>query len=201
MDIVNGVIQVLDQLRNNGQLNDYLIDDDETKWTKLVYDIMVNKFDMPFGKSTMQQASEVFNNVVRVWKGKNKVGNMMNMESKQTSKKLIRLTESDLHRMVNEAVQKILKEGRGHFGGIVDMATEKFNEFYMAHKNETDAHINKVKASGDFKDLETRLAWDIARATRYMDWMPKDEQGYTAGNDAQITTLFKQALRNSSIEY
>lgn len=117
------------------------------------------------------------------------------------NKKLIRLTESDLHRIVKESVRRVLKEGRGHFGGIVDMTIEKFNEFYMAHKNETDMYINKVKASGDFNDLETRLAWDIARATRYMEWMPKDEQGYTAGNDAQITTLFKQALRKSSIEY
>ena len=110
MDIVNGVIQVLDQLKKSGQLNDYLIDDDERKWTKLVYDIMVNKFDMPFGKGTMQQASEIFNSAVRVWKGKNKVGNMMNMESKQTNKKLIRLTESDLHNIVSETVSRMLKE-------------------------------------------------------------------------------------------
>ena len=91
-------------------MNDYLIDDDERKWTKLVYDIMVNKFDMPFGKGTMQQASDIFNNAVRIWKGKNKVANMMSMESKQTNKKLIRLTESDLHNIVKESVNKILSE-------------------------------------------------------------------------------------------
>lgn len=122
-NIVNGVIQVLDQLKNSGQLNSYLIDDDERKWTKLVYDIMINKFDMPFGNSTMQQASEIFNNAVRVWKGKNKLGNMMNMESKTMNKKLIRLTEQDLHKIVKESVNRVLREnGRdidddNYFGG------------------------------------------------------------------------------------
>jgi hypothetical protein len=88
-NIDKGVIQVLDQLKNSGQLNSYLIDDDERKWTKLVYDIMINKFDMPFGNSTMQQASDIFNNAVRVWKGKNKLGNMMNMESRTMNMNII----------------------------------------------------------------------------------------------------------------
>ena len=88
-NIDKGVIQVLDQLKNSGQLNSYLIDDDERKWTKLIYDIMINKFDMPFGNSTMQQASDIFNNAVRVWKGKNKLGNMMNMESRTMNMNII----------------------------------------------------------------------------------------------------------------
>ena len=122
-------------------------------------------------------------------------------KSNRNMKRITRLTESDLHRIVKESVKRILNEGRGRFGNLVDMATEKFNELYVAHKNEVDMHINKVKTNGDFNDLETRLAWDIARATQYMEWMPKDEQGYIVGNDAQLSTLFKQALRNSSIEY
>ena len=112
-----------------------------------------------------------------------------------------KITEAQLNKVVKESVNRILKEGRGRFGDLVDMATEKFNKLYIAHKNEVDAHINEVKASGKFKDLETRLAWDIAHATRYMEWMPKDEQGFPVGTDAQLSTLFKQALRNSSIEY
>ena len=82
-NIDKGVIQVLDQLKNSGQLNSYLIDDDERKWTKLIYDIMINKFDMPFGNSTMQQASDMFNNAVRVWKGKNKLGKIIREEIKK----------------------------------------------------------------------------------------------------------------------
>lgn len=113
----------------------------------------------------------------------------------------IRLSEGDLRRVIEESVRKVLKEGRGHFGSLVDMVTEKFNDFYVAHKEETDIHIDDVKKSGKFNDLETRLAWDIARAARYRDWMPKDEQGFVQGNDAKLTTLFKQALRKSEIDY
>ena len=116
-------------------------------------------------------------------------------------KKIIRLTEGDLHRIIENSVRRVLKEGRGHFGNLVDMVTDKFNEFYAAHTKETDEHIEAVKESGEFNDLETRLAWDIARAAKYRNWLPKDEQGYVNGNDAQLTTLFKQALRNSDIEY
>lgn len=36
--------------------------------------------------------------------------NNIQAESKKTEKKLIRLTESDLHKMVKESVNKILKE-------------------------------------------------------------------------------------------
>jgi signal transduction histidine kinase len=36
--------------------------------------------------------------------------NNVQMESKKKNKKLIRLTESDLHRIVRESVNKILKE-------------------------------------------------------------------------------------------
>ena len=116
-------------------------------------------------------------------------------------KKIIRLTEGDLHRIIENSVRRVLKEGRGRLGNLVDLATDKFNEFYAAHKKETDEHIEAVKESGDFNDLEIRLAWDIARATKYRDWLPHDDQGYVIGNDAHLTTLLKQALRNSDIEY
>ena len=109
--------------------------------------------------------------------------------------------EDRLKQFIKESVKKILREGRGKLGGLVNTATEKFNEFYMAHKDACISHINAVKESGEFNDLENRLAWDFARATRYQDWMPRDEQGYPVGNGAQISTLFKQALRNSAIEY
>ena len=100
-----------------------------------------------------------------------------------------------------DKMARSLMEGRGHFGNLVDMVTNIFNEFYAKYKKETDAHIKQLKASGDFNDFETRLAWDIARAAKYLEWMPKDEQGFVKGNSAQITTLFKQALRKSSIAY
>ena len=71
------------------------------------------------------------------------------------ARKTIRLSEGDLRRVIKESIRKVLKEGRGHFGGIVDMVTERFNDFYAAHKEETDIHIENVKRSGKFNDLRS----------------------------------------------
>lgn len=98
----------------------------------------------------------------------------------------------------------VLKEGRGTLRDKLFYAVDKFNSFYNAHKEDVDKHINSLKDSGNYKDFETRLAWDIARATRYNKWdcFEKDEWGYAVlPNDSQVTTLFKQALRNSVIKY
>lgn len=148
-NIDKGVIQVLDQLKNSGQLNSYLIDDDERKWTKLVYDIMINKFDMPFGNGTMQQASDIFNNAVRVWKGKNKLGNMMNMESRTMNKKLIRLTENDLHKIVKESVEKILSESDyDNFFDWADNSSASPEEIEAAGQRH-DSRIPSIKSPRD----------------------------------------------------
>lgn len=130
--------------------------------------------------------------------------NTNNTMNKNTQKKTIRLTESDLRKFVLESVKCVLKEGRGTLRDKLFYAVDKFNSFYNAHKEDVDKHINSLKDSGNYKDFETRLAWDIARATRYNKWdcFEKDEWGYAVlPNDSQVTTLFKQALRNSVIKY
>lgn len=45
------------------------------------------------------------------------------------NKNRIRLTESQLHNIIKQSVRKILNEGRGSFGGIVDMVTESLMIF------------------------------------------------------------------------
>ena len=104
---------------------------------------------------------------------------------------------------VAKPVKKALKENMGRFGTLVDNVVEIFNQIYENNKSVVDSHIEKVKSEGDFKDLETRLAWDVARAAHYWNWdfLPKDGQGFIDSNDSQLTTLFKQALRQSNIEY
>lgn len=136
MDIVNGVIQVLDQLKKSGQLNDYLIDDDERKWTKLVYDIMVNKFDMPFGGETRKMASEIYNGSVRTWKGRNKFSNMLHAESRRP-KRLVRLTEGDLHKIVKESVNRALKEG-------IEFSSDKPGEEWMYYQNKLQDEFDEL---------------------------------------------------------
>ena len=54
-------------------------------------------------------------------------------------------------------------------------------------------HVAKVKASGDYKDLETRIAWDLLHATfkasEICDWYEQYDC-----NDSHITTLAKDAM-------
>lgn len=119
------------------------------------------------------------------------------------AKRIVRLNENQLQRIVKESVKKVLNEnnGRGTLSYLIPCTIDRFNEFYHANKEKCDEYILKVKESNDYKDLETRLSWDFARATRYFDWMPKGDDGFVLGNSAQLTTLFKQALRKSDIEY
>lgn len=106
--IAKQVIELLNQFKNRGELDDYLVDDDETKWTRLIYDILVNKFDMSFGNETKMLASKIFNDYVRIWRGQGKFNNIM--PESRASKKLIRLTESDLRNIVKKSVNRILSE-------------------------------------------------------------------------------------------
>jgi hypothetical protein len=109
------------------------------------------------------------------------------------------LNETKKQKMSSQ--KKVVKEGRGTLSDYVSIFKDKFNELYAEHKKECDSHIEKVKASGEFKDLETRLAWDFAHAIHYDKYLPTDEQGFVNANDNTLTTLFKQALRKSEIQY
>lgn len=54
-------------------------------------------------------------------------------------------------------------------------------------------HISKVKASKNYRDLETRIAWDLLHATftasEICDWYEQYDC-----NDSHITTLAKDAM-------
>lgn len=91
--------------------------------------------------------------------------------------------------------------GRGKLGAHVGSVVKIFNDFYHANERATIAHIEAVKKSGDYKNLESRIAFDMARATKYRDWpfLPKDRQGYIAATDKELETLLLQALRKSDI--
>lgn len=71
----------------------------------------------------------------------------------------------------------------------LDFVVEKFKQI----KNLED-YAAKLKASGDYDDFETRLAWDCLRLTvnpfTVCDWYYK----YNC-NDDHITTLVKKALK------
>lgn len=56
-------------------------------------------------------------------------------------------------------------------------------------------HIAKVKADGKYKDLTTRISWDLLHATfnpnEICDWYKQ----YNC-NDDHITTLVREAMNN-----
>ena len=56
------------------------------------------------------------------------------------------------------------------------------------------AHVAMVKAAGNYKDLETRIAWDLLYATKGTAWICELYAKYDC-NDDHITTLAKRALR------
>lgn len=57
-------------------------------------------------------------------------------------------------------------------------------------------HISKVKTSKNYRDLKTRIAWDLLHATftasEICDWY----DAYKC-NDSHITTLAKEALNKA----
>lgn len=102
-----------------------------------------------------------------------------------------------------EILNSSLNEGRGTFGEYVDQVTDKFNEFYHANKKKVDDYIEIVKASGEVvKSLDVRIAWDIARACKYLEWdfWPQTTGHMIDATDAQINTLLLQALKKSDIK-
>lgn len=57
-------------------------------------------------------------------------------------------------------------------------------------------HIAKVKVSGNYEDLETRIAWDVLHATYRADEICDWYEEYNC-NDSHITTLVREALNKA----
>jgi len=65
---------------------------------------------------------------------------------------------------------------------------------FEAIKQHIPAHVELVKAAGNYKDLGTRIAWDLLYATKGTTWICELYSKYDC-NDDHITTLAKRALR------
>ena len=61
-------------------------------------------------------------------------------------------------------------------------------------KEKIPAHVEWVKKAGNYKDLETRIAWDLLYITKGTTWICELYSKYNC-NDDHITTLAKRALR------
>jgi len=61
-------------------------------------------------------------------------------------------------------------------------------------KQQIPDHVERVKVEGKYKDLETRISWDLLYATKGSAWICELYDKYKC-NDTHITTLAKRALR------
>lgn len=71
----------------------------------------------------------------------------------------------------------------------LDFVVEKFKQI-----KGLEEYATKLKASGDYNDLETRLAWDCLRLTIDLSTICSWYYRYEC-TDAHITTLVKTALK------
>jgi hypothetical protein len=99
--LVNEIIQLLDNLYQNGQLNSYFIEDNDRKWVNLIRDILTNKFNFPWGNDSFELAQEIYNNYIVTWKGQHKFKNILNVESKNKQR---------INSIIRESLNKTLKE-------------------------------------------------------------------------------------------
>jgi hypothetical protein len=65
---------------------------------------------------------------------------------------------------------------------------------FEAIKRHIPAHVELVKAAGNYKDLETRIAWDLLYATKGSAWICELYSKYDCVDD-HISTLARRALR------
>jgi len=72
----------------------------------------------------------------------------------------------------------------------LDTVTKAFQSI----KHLIPEHVELVKQQGNYKDLETRIAWDCLSAVMGTKWICSLYDQYNC-NDDHITTLAKKALR------
>jgi hypothetical protein len=65
---------------------------------------------------------------------------------------------------------------------------------FQSIKQHIPAHVEMVKAAGNYKDLETRIAWDLLYATKGSAWICELYSKYDCVDD-HISTLARRALR------
>ena len=79
---------------------------------------------------------------------------------------------------------------------LKSLLPEVISRFSKIPKETVIAHAEKVKASGNYKDLKTRIARDLLHATykpsEICDWYEQYDC-----HDSHITTLAKEALNKA----
>lgn len=70
----------------------------------------------------------------------------------------------------------------------------------LAKRYNLQEYTNKLKASKEYKDFETRLSWDVIRAACGTSYLCDLYDNYGA-NDSHISTLAKKAIKCLNLVY
>ena len=112
------------------------------------------------------------------------------------NKKLIRLTESDLHRIVKESVNRILKEGEYNFAsgtGNYDVNSDEWKTNYDRMSN--DYRGQERKSNSNLMDLQIAHHNGMKGRGGYNGELPKTKQMSPKGKAESIDTIISSGLR------
>lgn len=80
---------------------------------------------------------------------------------------------------------------------------EAFNSVFASVN--VQSYVDKIKASGEYKDLKTRIVWDLFWYSINQGFLTHDYIDYlrkTYGvNDSHIDTILKKAIDNFNLEF
>ena len=120
-------------------------------------------------------------------------------ESKQytnMNKKLIRLTEGDLHKIVKESVNRVLREGEYNFAsgtGNYDVNSDEWKTNYDRMSN--DYRGQERKSNSNLMDLQIAHHNGMKGRGDYNGELPKTKQMYPKGKAESIDTIISSGLR------
>ena len=112
------------------------------------------------------------------------------------NKKLIRLTESDLHRIVKESVNRVLREGEYNFAsgtGNYDVNSDEWKTNYDRMSN--DYRGQERKSNSNLMDLQIAHHNGMKGRGEYNGELPKTKQMYPKGKAESIDTIISSGLR------
>ena len=112
------------------------------------------------------------------------------------NKKLIRLTESDLHRIVKESVNRVLKEAEYNFAsstGNYDVNSDEWKTNYDRMSN--DYRGQERKSNSNLMDLQIAHHNGMKGRGDYNGELPKTKQMYPKGKAESIDTIISSGLR------
>ena len=111
-------------------------------------------------------------------------------------KRIIRLTESDLHKIVKETFNRVLREGKYNFAsdtGNYDVNSDEWKTNYDRMSN--DYREQEKKSNSNLMDLQIAHHNGMKGRGDYNGELPKTKQMFPKGKAESIDTIISSGLR------